>query len=151
MKQKIVEWAKRYGLAEVLSLSLTVSAAWLTFKLTQNSITTALAGTWAGNVGFFGTILIQDILLAIRQLRLSGGKYSIETFYKNARALFVEFGIAEVFDSFLIRPFLMFYIPRIVGKLSLGIIIAKFLADITFYVPAIISYELSKKKLRKFD
>jgi hypothetical protein len=151
MKQKIVEWAKRYGLAEVLSLSLTVFSTWLTFKLTSNGVITALAGTWAGNVGFFGTILIQDILLAVKQLRLSGGKYSIETFYKNARALFVEFGIAEVFDSFLIRPFLMFYIPRLLGKLSLGIIIAKFLADITFYVPAIISYELSKKKLRKFD
>ncbi len=151
MKQKIVEWAKRYGLAEVLSLSLTVFSTWLTFKLTNNGVITALVGTWAGNVGFFGTILVQDILLAIKQLELSGGKYSIETFYKNARALFVEFGIAEVFDSFLIRPFLMFYIPRILGKLSLGIIIAKFLADITFYVPAIISYELSKKKLRKFD
>ena len=112
---------------------------------------TALAGTWAGNVGYFGTILIEDILLAIKQLKAVGKQYSLETFYKNLRALFVEFGIAEFFDTLFIRPTLMYYIPIWVDDLSWGVVIAKFAADITFYVPAIISYELSKKKLRNFD
>ncbi len=151
MKQKIAEWVKRYGLAEVISLTLTVVASWLTFKFTNSNISTALAGTWAGNIGYFGTILIQDILLAIKQLEHSGKKYSAETFYKNARALFVEFGIAEIFDTFLIRPTLLYYFPIWLDNLSLGVIVAKFAADITFYVPAIISYEMSKKKLRKFE
>ena len=45
----------------------------------------------------------------------------------------------------------MYYIPIWVGDLSWGVIIAKFAADITFYIPAIVSYELSKKKLRDFE
>jgi hypothetical protein len=151
MKQKITEWIKRYGLAEIISLSLTVFASWVTFEFTKSNISTALAGTWAGNIGYFGTILIQDILLAIRQLEQIGKKYSIDTFYKNARALFVEFGIAEIFDSFLIRPTLLYYFPIWLDNLALGVVVAKFAADITFYVPAIISYELSKNKLRKFE
>jgi hypothetical protein len=151
MKQKIAEWTKRYGLAEIISLSLTVLASWLTFEFTKSNISTALAGTWAGNVGYFGTILIQDILLAIKQLEQIGKKYSIDTFYKNARALFVEFGIAEIFDTFLIRPTLLYYFPIWLDNLALGVVVAKFAADITFYVPAIISYELSKNKLRKFE
>jgi hypothetical protein len=151
MKKKLTEWIKRYGLAEVISLVMTVGAAWLAFHYTQNKITTALVGTWAGNIGYFGTILIEDILLAISQLRTVGKEYSPETFYKNVRALFVEFGIAEVFDTLFIRPTLMYYIPIWINDLSWGVVIAKFVADITFYVPAIVSYELSKKKLRNFE
>ncbi|MEA5459865.1 hypothetical protein VB796_12490 [Arcicella sp. LKC2W] len=151
MKQKIKEWLKRYGLAEVVSLSLTVVSAWLAFRLTENKITTALVGTWVGNIGYFGTILIEDILLAKKQLKAIGKDYSLETFFKNVRALFVEFGIAELFDSLFIRPTLMYYIPLWIGDLSWGVVMAKFTADITFYIPAIVSYELSKKKLRDFE
>jgi len=104
MQQKLIEWFKRYGLAEVISLTLTVLSSWLSFELTQNKITTALVGTWVGNIGYFGTILVEDILLANKQLRSVGKQYSIDTFFKNVRALFVEFGIAELFDTLFIRP-----------------------------------------------
>jgi hypothetical protein len=151
MQQKLIEWFKRYGLAEVISLTLTVLSSWLSFELTQNKITTALVGTWVGNIGYFGTILIEDILLANKQLRAVGKQYSIDTFFKNVRALFVEFGIAELFDTLFIRPTLMYYVPIWMGDLSWGVVVAKFAADITFYIPAILSYELSKKKWRDFE
>ena len=151
MKIKILEWIKRYGLAEIISLLSTVLTSWITFEYTHSQIKMAIAATWAGNLGYFGTILIQDIFEAKAQLISVGKQYTIETFYKNARALFIEFGIAEVFDTFLIRPTLLYYFPIWLGNLSLGVIVAKFTADITFYVPAIISYELSKKKLRNFE
>ena len=67
------------------------------------------------------------------------------------RALAVEFGFSQVFDSLLIRPTLMYYFPIWVNEIWLGIILAKIVADITFYVPAIIAYEYSKKKFRVFE
>jgi hypothetical protein len=148
---KIKEWIKRYGLAEVISLILTVLSSWLAFRLTDSKITTALVGTWVGNIGYFGTILAEDILLAKMQLKAIGKDYSLESFYKNVRALLVEFGIAELFDSLFIRPTLMYYLPIWMNDLSVGIVLAKLLADITFYIPAIVSYELTKKKLRNFE
>ncbi len=151
MKQKIREWLKRYGLAEVISLILTVVSSWLTYENSKNKLTTALTTTWVGNIGYFGTILIQDILLAIKQLRAVGKKYSVNTFYKNVRALSFEFGIAEVIDSLFIRPTMLYFFPIWMGNRTLGTVIAKFVADITFYIPAIISYEFSKKRFRKFD
>jgi hypothetical protein len=151
MKNKIRDWLRRYGLAEVSSLILTVVSSWLTYEYSKNNLTTAFVATWVGNIGYFGTILIQDILLAISQLQKNGKKYSFGTFYKNLKALLVEFGIAELFDSFFLRPTLMYYLPLWVDNLALGVTMAKFLADITFYIPAIVSYELSKKKWRNFD
>ena len=150
MKEKLREWIKRYGLAEIISLTATVLFSWITFELTKNNITTALIATWAGNIVYFGTILIQDVQLANNALRGKGKVYSLETFYQNVRALFVEFGVAEIFDTFLIRPALLYYFPLLLGNRTLGVVVAKFTADVTFYIPAIISYELSKNKLRNF-
>ena len=65
-------------------------------------------------------------------------------------ALLLEFGVAEALDSLLVRPCLMYYLPRLLGHFSWGIITAKFVADLTFYIPAIIFYEWSKKRFRKF-
>lgn len=145
MKLKIREWLKRYLPAEVLSFAATLIAAGLTYRLSNDQITTALAATWAGNIAYFGYILFADILATRRKYSSSGKAYSGSALSKNIRALIVEFGVAEVVDSFLIRPALMYYFPIWTGSLVTGISLAKIVADITFYVPAIIGYELNKK------
>ena len=151
MKNKVKEWIKRYLPAEVFSIIVTLVSSVLTYRLTKNNLTTALVGTLVGNIGYFGTILLTDIFTVKRDLKLKNKSYTLKTFGLNIRALFIEFGIAEFFDSLFVRPTLMYYLPIWVNNLSLGIILAKFAADITFYVPAIISYELSKEKLRGFE
>ena len=150
MKWNVREWLRRYGPAEVLSVLATLGGAFVTFELTHNSVSTALAGTWAGNVAYFGYILALDVWQTRRQLHAAGQAYTFRTLLRNLRALVVEFGLAEVFDSFLVRPALMYYLPKAVGNLAGGILLAKLLADVTFYIPAIVSYELSKKRLRRF-
>ena len=149
MKVKIREWLKRYLPAEILSIITTLAAAGLAYRLTGNQLTTALAGTWGGNISYFGYILASDIARTVKSCQLAGLPYTGTTLLRNMRDLALEFGLAEVFDSFFIRPALMYYLPVLVGNLSLGILIAKIAADITFYIPAIVSYELSKKYLKK--
>jgi len=151
MKQKIREWARRYLPAELLSVVATLAGAWAALHSTHSPLSAALAGTWAGNVAYFGYLLWQDVRLARLIRRAQGQPYTRRTFGRNLRALAVEFGPAEVLDSLLIRPALMYYLPRWLGSFTGGIMAAKLLADVTFYVPAIISYELSKKRLRNFS
>ena len=147
---RIKEWLQRYLPAEILSVILTLISAGVVSYLTQNPVKTALAGTWGGNLAYFGYILIADIIHTKRVLHKLNQRYRLKSFLKNIRALLVEFGIAEVADSFFIRPLLMYYFPIWLNSLTWGILVAKLSADITFYVPAIISYEMSKKRLRKF-
>ena len=151
MKNNVKEWIKRYLPAEILSVITTLLAATLTFKLTGSGVKTALAATWAGNVFYFGYILALDVWQTQKTARQNGIPYTSKTFIRNLRALLVEFGVAEIFDSLLIRPALMYYLPLWLGNLSGGILVAKLVADVSFYVPAILSYEFSKKKkLRNF-
>jgi hypothetical protein len=147
---RVQEWLRRYGPAELLSLLATLGAAAATAQAGGTRVAVALAATWAGNVAYFGLLLLQDMRQARRQLAAQGRIYSLASFGRNVRALVVEFGVAEVLDSFLIRPALMYWLPRWLHSVPLGVLGAKLAADVTFYVPAIISYELSKHKLRKF-
>lgn len=149
MKQKITEWTKRYLPAEILSIIITLITAGLVFNITNNQLTTALAGTWAGNIAYFGYILVSDILISIKKCKLQSINYTGVSLLKNLRALALEFGFAELIDSLFIRPALMYYFPIWLNNLYLGIFLAKIAADITFYIPAITSYELNKRYLSK--
>ncbi len=149
-QSRIKEWLQRYLPAEILSVILTLVSAGVVSYFTQNPVKTALAGTWGGNLAYFGYILVADIMHTKKVLRKLNQRYKLKALLKNIRALLVEFGLAEVVDSFFIRPLLMYYFPIWLDSLTWGILVAKFTADITFYVPAIISYEISKKHLRKF-
>ena len=151
MNNRVKVWIRRYVPAELLSIFLTIAATLITYAISGSRLSTAISGTWFGNIGYFGYLLIADIIYARKSIKEAGGQYTISTFYKNIRALFAEFGVAELFDSFLIRPALMYYLPLFLGNLLMGSILAKFIADVTFYFPAIISYELTKTKFRKFD
>jgi hypothetical protein len=151
MKQKLLEWAKRYMPAGIISSTATILSSVFTFKITQNHFTTALVGTWVGNFVYFGYMLGVDMYKTKVELAKKDKQYSFKTFLQNVRALVVEFGFSELFDSFLIRPTLMYYFPIWVNEIWLGIILAKIVADITFYVPAIFAYEYSKKTLRNFE
>lgn len=151
MKKKLVEWVKRYLPAEIVSIIITLISSVLAYKFTNSHLTTALIGTWVGNIGYFGTILLTDIFQTNRALAYKNMPYTYKILIQNIRALIVEFGLAEVFDSLFVRPMLMYHFPIWLGDISMGILLAKFTADITFYIPAIVAYELSKKKFRKFE
>jgi hypothetical protein len=150
MRARVKEWLWRYLPAELLSAAFSLGAAWLTFQVTGNGIKTALAGTWGGNIAYFGYILAADVRHTRREGQARGLAYGWPTFRKNVKALAVEFGIAEIADTLFIRPQLMYLLPLWLGNLSAGILVAKVVADVTFYIPAILSYEKSKKRLRKF-
>ncbi|OGX85632.1 hypothetical protein [Hymenobacter glacialis] len=75
------------------------------------------------------------MLAKVRQQR--GQPYTRRTLGENLRALAVEFGPAELLASFLIRLALMYHLPRWLGHSAAGIMLAKVLADVTFYVPAV--------------
>lgn len=147
---RISEWLLRYGPAELLSSMATLGAAVVVQRIDGDGLKIALASTWAGNLTYFGLILTQDVWRTRRELNAQRCRYALAAFWRNVRALIAEFGVAEALDSLLIRPALMYSVPRWLGSVPHGVLAAKFAADITFYIPAIVSYELTKRNLRQF-
>jgi hypothetical protein len=145
MNKKLKEWLKRYIPAEIFSTLGALIGAGLTFFFTNNGVLSAFAGMIFENVGYYGFIVVREY---VADLKKSKGEYRILGFFKTFRNLSLEFGFSEILDSLIVRPFFMYIIPLMISPFSLGILIAKIVADIIFYIPTIIAYELRKKHLR---
>ncbi len=149
LKRKIGEWAKRYLPAEVISTAVTILCTWTIHKQGGSNLAVALVGTWAGNITYFGCILVGDIFRSVSAHKKQGTKYNAASGAINLRSLLIEFGFAEAMDNLLTRPLIMYCIPPLMTDFALGILTAKLLADVVFYIPAIVGYELNKKLLKK--
>jgi hypothetical protein len=144
MKKKVWEWLQRYVPAEVFAFTSAITLGLIGEFLFHNPVITALCGTWGDNFGFYGKILYRDV----QERRKKDEKITMGGLLKVLRNTIVEFGLPEYFDSFVFRPAAMYFFPLWTGNTVLGLVIGKFAADITFYFPTIILYELRKKYLK---
>ena len=142
-RRKFSEWIARYGPAEIVGTLAALGGSFLIFHLTRSAIAAAYGGALGENVGFYGTIFSREFCRDLRGFRASNQRYHPLAAAKLAGGLLVEFGPAELLDSFLIRPLCMGIGTRYLGR-AIGVIIGKLASDITFYVPVIVSYEMKK-------
>ena len=130
-------WLRRYLPAELVCTITALLGAWLAAMFTGSPTAAALAGTWGESAGFYGLMLGRE--LARRGLR---------SLPAVACDLVLEFGTAEALDSLLLRPALMYAGMMLAPSTMLGIVAGKIAADVVFYVPTIISYELLHRRAR---
>jgi hypothetical protein len=140
------EWLARYGAAEAAGIITAVLGAWIVRSLTHDPIATAYGGALGENAGFYGTIVAREAAFESRLARAAGHRFGARGVLRVALSLVTEFGPAELLDSGVIRPLAMGIAARFLGPV--GIVAGKLAADVTFYVPVIISYEL-RKRLRR--
>ena len=145
MSVKIREWIDRYLPAEIVGTIFAVLVAWIVFRQTGNHAAGAAAGTIAENIGFYGVISVREFYRHHKKLE---GVVSVREYLKVVRNLLVEFGPAELFDSFLVRPASMYTFSRAIDNYGLGVFVGKVVADVGFYGAAIIAYEFRKKYLK---
>jgi len=147
MKKKIIEWLKRYLLADVLSTLLSLGTAWAIMEGTADRVMAAFVGSAVASIVFYFTVAFSDVRKSIKQHRAENERYRIKSFLKDFRNLIIEFGPAELLDVLAVRPFFMYLIPKLTGDFLLGTFIGKMIADVIFFIPAIIMFELRKKHL----
>jgi hypothetical protein len=125
-KTRLGAWFKRYGPPEVAGTILAVGGLHAAHVLGFSEVTAAYIGAMAENIGFYGVVLI-------RELRDHAPRGALTR-------MLVEFGPAEVLDTFVIRPLAMGLGAHWLGDLA-GALLGKLLADVLFYIPVIVTYE----------
>ena len=148
MRNKIKGWIKRYLPAEIFgTLGAIIFPTGVSF-FTENILIIALVGTWGENIGFYGTMIFQEIKKDRAKRDKLNKHYGLISFGKSIRNIFLEFGVAETADTLFVRPAVMYLTISNIGNLQLGVFIGKIIADAIFYIPTVVSYELRKKHLR---
>lgn len=143
MRPKLVEWLWRYLPLEIAATFSALAGGLGAAALTSNTLTIAYAGTWSENVGYYGMALWREMSVAtpLGQVAPPFGARVMASI----RRLLWEFGAAELLDSFVARPFCLYWAVTLAGNLALGLLIGKLAADLLFYSIAIVFYEAGKR------
>lgn len=141
MKRKVIVWFKRYIPAEVAAVCGALIGGFSAHVLFYNPVVTAIGGTVGDGVFYYGTIVLRDLW----EQKEKHKKITFRVFAKTIRNMLLEFGPSEFLDSFIIRPISMYIFPLLLQNIGFGLIVGKVVADIIFYIPTIISYELRMK------
>ncbi len=145
MRAKLTEWLKRYLALEVVATVCSLTGGLGAASLTASGGVIAYAAAWAENAGFYGYALLREVRSKSGDTPLSFGAVT-SVLLPSVRALIVEFGPAEVLDSFVLRPVCMYLLPQLTGHLVVGLVLGKVLADVAFFGLVVIAYEWSKSR-----
>jgi len=140
MWQKFLYYLKRYGFAELIGGLLVIIISSLTFHFTRNKIVAAYAGTIGENIGFYGAIILGDILKAKRNAAIWSWKHVLQVL----RNVLIEFGGAELLDSLVVRPGMIYLFTSIFTNYQAGALAGVVAADVVFYGLAVLSSELTR-------
>lgn len=144
MKRKLREWWNRYAVAEFVSMLVVLVSATILHIFIKNVIIVALIVTWLMNFCFYGIIIYKDL----KERKRNKGKITFVDYLEQARNTILEFGPAEYIDSFLLRPFFLSLFPYLISNYTLAVFIGTVVADIAYFIPVIMAYELRKKAFK---
>jgi hypothetical protein len=142
-KNKFIAWRKRFLLAELCGALLAVMASYCSNHYFANAVIAAYAGAAGDTIGFYMPIIIQDATALRKKLHAEDSSFTWRFVLHLIKSMLLEFGPAEIIDSFFLRPFFMYYFPLLLHNYPLGILTGKLAGDITFYIPVTISNRLS--------
>jgi hypothetical protein len=148
VRRKLREWVGRYLPAEILGTVTALAAAWTVHAASDSLITAAVAGTIGESFGYYGCMVVREALRNdTRHRHLGRTKRLWLTGTITVRDLLIEFGPAELVDTVLVRPLLMYLMPILLHDFTVGILVGKLAADVVFYGIAISAYELKQQYL----
>lgn len=144
---KLRGWIKRYGVSYALSTVAAYIGYFTVRGITSSDVAAAFGASISESVTFFGAIIISEVSADRAKAKRRLQTYGWEHVAGTVRNLFMEFGLAELLDTGFIRPLAVGLCSRHLGP-GVGILLGSNIADITFYAPTILFYEIRKKWTR---
>jgi hypothetical protein len=133
MGGRLQDWVKRYLPLELAATACALLGGYAAAAWSGNAAVIAYAATWTENLGFYALAIGRE------WQRYGALRPALQT-------VMVEFGPAEVLDSFVVRPTCMYVGPLLTGQLASGLILGKVAADVIFYGLAGLTYERQKAR-----
>lgn len=143
-RRRLWFWVKRYGAAEIACLLTMLAASIAAAQVTDSPALLAIAAIAGATVGFYGVLVVAVVREQLRVLPRSRGRWA-RVGRRTVALLTAEFGIAEIVDTFALRPALMIAGVHLVGDPIWGLLVGKAFADVLFYVISAACYRLTER------
>lgn len=144
-RDKVAEWLRRYLPLELAGWVGELGGAAVGYAWTGSLAAAALTATVGGLIAYYVPAYVNAVRWVLPECRGSSGwARHARAHLLAVRSLAIEFGPAEALDTFVVRPVLIYAGPVLLGDVVWGWIVGGFVADVTFYVCTIFSYERFK-------
>lgn len=130
MKNKILFFIKRYGIAELVSAAISYLLAYLAYIVTSDKILISYFGSIGAFIGFYLIIFLRDYKTFPQPEKLSK-KLIIKRIMVN---LVIEFGLSELLDVFIARPLCIYLAQLYLTNFTITIITGNIAANIIFFL-----------------
>lgn len=144
LRARVWFWVRRYGWAELACLVTMVLASAAAAAVTDSAPVLAVAAIAGATVGFYGVLGATVMREQLRVLPRGRGRWSRAT-RRSLGLLTAEFGVAEMLDTFVLRPALMIAGVHLVGDPVWGLLAGKAVADVLFYVISALFFRLTER------
>jgi hypothetical protein len=136
-------WLRRYGPAEVVALVGSLAGYFLLALATGSHAAAVYGASIGDNAAYYGFLFAREVARPARLARRPCNRLRVVV--RSLRALTCEFGPAEVLDTTIVRPGCTAIATPALGPAA-GVLTAKVVADVIFYVPVICTYELRRRR-----
>lgn len=142
-RAKMSEWARRYLPATLVALVVS-TVVFVVFAPT-NALVAAYVASVIDTLIYYGIILSRDFKGYWSRVEHT----SLMRIVIFIRAILVEFGPAEILDTYVVRPALLYATSITFGTTFVVVALALLLADLLFHAIAVIGYEAHKRTVRE--
>lgn len=132
-------WLRRYGPAEALAGIGALTAFLAVDAATGDRAAASFAAAIGDNLTYYGWLLASEIRRRAAPAR--GTLRRLFVVPASLRSLACEFGPAEALDTAIVRPACTAAFTAVAGAAA-GVLLAKLVADLAFYMPVIGMQEL---------
>jgi len=140
-RRGILFWICRYLPAEIVGTAAMILAGLGITLWTDNPALVALAGLLGESIGFY-TVLA--ITIYLEQSQQPGARWR-RSALRTLLLLAAEFGVAELFDTLLIRPAALMLGVWLLPDPVAGLLAGKVAADVIFYAIAAWAFTITAK------
>lgn len=137
-------WLRRYGPAEIACLVTMLIASVIAAQLTDSPPLLAMSAIAGATVGFYG-VLLTAVMREQLVLLPSAPHRTRRALRRSVALLAAEFGVAELTDTFFLRPALMMLGVIVLRDAVWGLLAGKIVADVLFYLISGVSFRLTER------
>ena len=135
---KVRQWCRRYLPSEAAGVLAAMLCGLLVLSATGEPVWATTAAVAGESFAYYGVIFGRELRWRVQ----GGAARSLLLVLVIVRDLLLEFGPAELSDTLLVRPLMIYAGLTLVPIAWLGIALGKLAADFFFYVPTIVIFEL---------
>jgi hypothetical protein len=126
-------WLWPYLLAETMGVSAAVIAITLASNFTSQQILLVTASVYSATVGYYSVLFVHTWIAEQRTHRLLNAHTPQNSLASAIRTLWLEYGSAELLDSLLFSPLLLYLSLNLLPNPQLAVVVSEVASTVAFY------------------